>query len=62
MTDPVLNELLEKLTAQVERLAAIMEKVVSLREQSAKCPNCRGDGKGYDGHRCLKCGGSGSKP
>ena len=59
MSDSEIRELLGNILLQINRLATAIEKQNSLAEKANKCPNCSGDGKGYDGHRCLKCGGSG---
>lgn len=61
MSDAEIKELLGNILTQVNRLATAIEKQNDLAEKANKCPNCHGDGKGYDGHRCLKCGGSGNR-
>jgi rRNA maturation endonuclease Nob1 len=61
MSDQIPKELLEKLIEQIDRLATALEKVMLAREKSLRCTGCMGDGKGYDGHGCRRCGGTGMR-
>jgi hypothetical protein len=51
------------LFAAIERFACAIEESNEIKKSyminNVKCPSCTGDGKGYDGHRCIRCGGSG---
>lgn len=62
MTDPKLLELLERIAVNLDRLSSAMEKTNALSEKLTKCPSCMGDGKGYGAGRCIRCGGTGTKP
>jgi DnaJ-class molecular chaperone len=59
MSDPDIKALLSDILLQMNRLATAIERQNVLAERANKCPNCSGDGKGYDGHRCIRCGGTG---
>jgi DnaJ-class molecular chaperone len=54
------KKILGRLSDQIDRLTLALEKRNSIDEKQMKCPTCLGDGKGYGGHRCVRCGGSGS--
>lgn len=53
------NELLARISEQLERLLVVMEKKNHLEEMKARCQACLGSGKAYGGARCIRCGGVG---
>ena len=59
MQEKPMETLLCKISEQLDRLISLMEKRSALEEKKIKCVSCNGDGKGYDGRRCIPCGGSG---
>jgi len=56
-----ITERIESLATTMEALAAAVLRTNEMTEQQLKCRSCLGTGKGYSGHRCIPCGGTGWK-